>query len=36
MTHDPEEEVVVISDHGIEKGVLRGNTIVIIPPVVQS
>lgn len=30
MVHDPEEEVTVISEEGIGKGILRGNTIEIV------
>lgn len=30
MNHDPEDEVTVISAEGIEKGVLRGNTIHLV------
>lgn len=30
MVHDPEDEVTVISANGVEKGILRDNTIVVV------
>jgi len=32
MSHDPDEEVTVISSEGIGRGVLRGNTIKMVGP----
>jgi len=31
MIHDPDDEMVVISAEGVGRGVLRGNTITMIP-----